>query len=832
VSPSRGYGSLLLMSLALLATGPLLGASGFGELLPRGVGFGSAGAQEPDPVGDERDRAVRLAREGRYEEALIILQRLYAASPEDLALRADFVAVLAWSGNDEEAMELGEHLPFRDVEPFVSEALARSARNIGRPEFARMLYADVLKRDPSRVESHIGYILSTLEAGDLSTAEVHLEQAFGRFPEHAEVLLAGGHVRRAAGRYIEAALLLRQAGDFGADPAEARRLEVLSLVEAGAVFLAVERMRASPGVFDPSDRGSVLGARASRGVQWSVAAPPSPDPALRFDAVDRAIARLDSALAVVDAADGFAHRQLRLDRVVALRERVRMQEVLDEVHALEEDGVEIPPYVQRMAGDAHLHLRNPKAAEIRYRAALAGWPGHPESQLGLFYSLLEQERHIEAGEVIARLATEQPERRTAEGLREELPNPDRLTAEIALLLGHAFAGDLGGAQTAFEELAGQAPMNLDIRQELASIYLWRGWPYRALDEYARILSLDPFHVGARVGRASAQLDLGDRPAARATLDTVVVLAAGNQHVQRTVERFRIQGLWEFSAEARGGRSTGGDLGTRDDMLATRLSTPPIGDRLRLFVGSRRSSAAYPDQRGAHDRVTAGAEVSTRGLRLSVEAGADRDGGERPGGAMQIDLRPGDRWSFGLRGTSYAEEVPLQATRELIDGWSVGAGVGLRASELRWWSADASLLEMSDGNRRWSGYSAFEQEVLRRPLGRLSGLVELYGAHNSLDDAPYFNPAKTLSGSLTAQWEWVLWRSYESAFTQRVRATGGHLTQSGFDNRLLYSAEYGHEWNLSDRISLDYGLHWGRPVFDGLRERRTSAHVNLTWRLPR
>jgi biofilm PGA synthesis protein PgaA len=820
------------MSLALLGTGPLLGASAFGELLPRGASLGLAGAQEPDPALDERDRAVRLAREGRYEEALVILHRLYTAAPGDLPLRADFVAVLAWSGHDEEAMELGEHLPFRDLEPFVSEALARSARNIGRPGFARLLYADVLERDPSRVESHIGYILSALEGGDLPAAEAHLEHTLDRFPEHAEVLLAGGHVRRAAGRHSEAALLLRKAGDLGADPAEARRLEVLSLVEAGAVFHAVDRMRASPTVFDASERGSVLGARASRGVQWSVAAPPSPDPALRFDAVDRAIARLDSALVVVDAADGFAHRQLRLDRIVAFRERVRMQDVLDEVHALEAEGVEIPPYVQRMAGDAHLHLRNPKAAESRYRVALAGWPGHPESQLGLFYALLEQERHVEAREVISLLAADQPERRTAEGLREELPNPDRLTAEIALRLGRAFAGDLDGAQRAFEELAGRAPMNLDIRQELASVYLWRGWPYRALDEYARILALDPFHVGARVGRASAQLDLGDRPAARATLDTVVVLAAGNQHVQRTAERFRIHGLWEFSVEARGGRSTGGDLGTRDDMLATRLSTPPIGDRLRLFVGSRRSSAAYPDQRGGHDRVTAGAELSTRGLRLTAAASADRDGSERPGGAMQVDLRPGDRWSFGLRGASYADEVPLQATRQLIDGWSVGAGVGLRASERRWWSADASLLEMSDGNRRWSGYSAFEQEVLRRPLGRLSGLVELYGARNSRDDAPYFNPSNTLSTSLTAQWEWVLWRSYESGLTQRVRATGGHLIQSGFDDRLLYSAEYGHEWNLSDRISLDYGLHWGRPVFDGLRERRTSAHANLTWRLPR
>jgi biofilm PGA synthesis protein PgaA len=822
----------LLVSSALLGADPVVGPfQKAGEVVGQPVATAAAGEAHRSPR-DDRDRAVRLAREGRFDEALPILRRLHREAPHNVPLRADLAAVLAWAGEDREALELGRDLPLAEVEAFVPEALGRSARNLGRTELAVSLYSAVLRQDEGRVESHIGLTLATLESGDVAGAEAHLGEARSRFPNHPELLMASGHVLRAGKRPLEAALLFRQAGDGGADPAEARRLEVLSLMDGGAVFLATERMREGWEVFDGGERGRVLAARGARAVQWSVATPPTPDPGIRFDAVDRALAQLDSALAVVDLADGFPHGQLRFDRIVALRERVRMGEVVAELEALERDGVEVPAYVQRVAGDAHLYLRNPREAEARYRAALVGWPGHPESQIGLFYALLEQERHSEAREIILDLVREQPERRTAEGLREALPNPDRLAAGIAKRLGQAFGADLRGAQEGLEELSGRAPLNLDIRQELVWIYRWRGWPRLAFEEQARILALDPHHVGGRIIRASALLDLGDRSAARATLDTLLVLAPENQHVQRAAESFRVRGLWELSTESRFGRSTGGDLGTRDHLLATQLTTPPMGDRLRLFARWRRSAASFPDLRGQHERVAAGALLQGRGISLSGEVSGDRRGLGRLGGGGNVDLGLGDRWSLSLQGNSYSHEVPHQAGPETIDGWTTGAGIGRRASDRRWWRVDAAYLEMSDGNRRWSGYSVLEQELSRRPMGRLSGILELYGARNSRVEAPYFNPSRILSGLTTAQWEWVVWRSYESSFTQRLRATGGHLWQEGFDHRTHYSGEYAHTWMLWERFDLNYGVHWGRPVFDGRRERRTSLHTDLTWRLPR
>lgn len=780
---------------------------------------------------EARDRAVLMARAGDYGPALETLDRLHRASPLHVPLKADLVTVLSWSGQDQAALELGEDLPFATLAHIVSEAVARSARNVGRPAYGAELYANVLTRDPSRVESWVGHILSILEWGDAAWAESEYRTARARFPDHPDILLAGAHVLRATGRPFEAALLLRQATERGADSDEAFRLEVLSLLEGGAVFLAVERMAEAPERLDAGERGRVLAARGSRAVQWSRA--PTLRHADRFEATDRALELIDSALVVVDPADGFPWGQLRFDRILALHDRARMEDVVAQVLELEAAGVELPPFVLLRAGDAYLQLRQPEQAEMRYRAALEGWGGYPaEAAIGLFHALVQLERQDEAREVVRRLLEQEPPARTAEGLREPLPNPDRLSAVIADNMGRAFANDLPGAQAGFEEYSARAPMNLDLRQERAAVHLWRGWPRSARDQYLRILALEPDHVGAGIGHASTELALDERGSARASLTTVLALAPENPQVRDAQESYRVDGLWELAAGGHAGRSSGGELGTRDDAITTRLTTPPLGDRVRLFAGLNRSYARYPDTNGLHERLEAGTDFRSRAVQLELRATADREELDRVGAGGRLELRPGDHWTLRLEGESRSNAVPLQAARLGTDGWRAEAGIGYRWSERRFWNLSATQLEMSDGNRRQSAYTGLEQELLRGPRNRFVGILEGYGATNSLEGAPYFNPSSFGSASVTGRWEMVLWRSYHRSITQRLSATGGRLFQEEFDDAFIYSAALAQEWVVSTRFRFDVGVEWGRPVYDNDRERRTAFHARLNWRLPR
>src|SRR5260370_115736 len=62
----------------------------------------------------------------------------------------------------------------------------------------------------------------------------------------------------------------------------------------------------------------------------------STDPTHRFDGTDAALARIDALLAALPPppAEAATRRQLRLDRLVALRDRVRMKEAAEEGAAL------------------------------------------------------------------------------------------------------------------------------------------------------------------------------------------------------------------------------------------------------------------------------------------------------------------------------------------------------------------------------------------------------------------------------------------------------------------------------------------------------------------
>ncbi len=790
--------------------------------------FGSVDVQQR---ADDRDRAVQLAREGEYDEALEILRRLHREAPEHFGIRGDLAAVLSWAGQDEEALEVGERLPFWELDPIVAEAVARSARNEGQPGIAVGIYRQVLPSHPDRVEMRIGLTMAYNEWGQLRAALAESEELRERFPGHAEVRMARGHVLFAAERWAEAALEFALAREQDPDHPEAPRREVEALEELGAHGLAQERVELRAGLFSLEERARVAAGHGSRLVEWASATPTGPTPTERFEAADRAIRALDAALARLPAEEGgFQRVRLRFDRAVALRERHRMAEVRAEVEALEAEGHELPPYVQRVAADAALYEGDVDEAVERYRVALAGWPDHPETRIGLFHALVEKRRFSEAKTLLEEDLARQPERRWIEGTDQSLANPDRLSAIVAWHLGLAFSGDLPGAQEGLESHLSRAPMNVSLRQELATVYLWRGWPRRAMEEYRRLLTVDPEHVGARVGRVAAHRELGERGRALATLDTLWTLAPENEHVRREARATRIDGAWELSADVGAGRSTGGELGTRDHTLTTRILSAPVAHHLRFTAASHRSDAEYEAGTGMHDRVSAGIDLRVRWLHLQVEASDHRQGESRMGAEGRAELYLGDRLSLRARGQSHSVDVPLQATLQDVRGWEVGGGFTWRSHERRYWILDGGVLEMTDGNRRWSVYSGLEQSLVHGAVHRLAVRPEFYGANHARSDVPYFSPSRMGNANLSLLWEWTPWETRESSMTQRIMGTGGTVSQTGESLEPFAGGAVEHEWGLTRRFDLRYGVTFGLPVYDGTRERRTAGHAGFTWRV--
>ncbi|MDZ7778448.1 MAG: poly-beta-1,6 N-acetyl-D-glucosamine export porin PgaA [Gemmatimonadota bacterium] len=788
----------------------------------------------PSAQNPERNRAVELARDGDFDEALRILRRLHREMPSDTGVRADLAAALSWAGLDEEAFDLGADLPFAELPAIIAESVARSARNLRYPDFAAGLYRGVIGRDGGRVESQIGFTLALAEGGNVDRALQRLDTLLAFQSEDPDVTLAAGHVYMAAERWLEAALAYRRALDAGADRGQATRNEARALREAGASLLAVERMRAAPEAFPDELHADLLAGEAARWAEWASVVPERPQPQFRFDPADRALTKLDRTMAELSALDSAAAapslQRVRADKLVALYQRDRMAELMDEVQIIEEGGGTLRPYAQRLAADAALALGWVDESIRRYRAALAGWPDDPGTTLGLFWALVEARRFSEADQLLASFLEGQPEFFQVEGTGEAVPNPDRLPMAIARHLGWAFAGRLTDAHDGLASLHRQAPMNAELRQELASVLRWRGWPRRADVLYRRTLTVDPERTGARVGRIDAALDMDERARARAIADSLLRTTPGDERVQRAARRVDVTGSWTLSSRYEAGRSTGGERGTRDRALVTRLTSPPVGDRARLFVGSRRTDARFPEGLGVHDRLLAGVQVRSSALALELEGHIAREGELRPGAAARIELR-GDHWRFGLSGDSRTTEIPLRAARAAIDGWTVGASVGRRAHEGREWIFEAGYLELQDGNRRPSVRAAIEEQFHRTHAHRLAFRVDAGGSTSSRTDAPYFNPSRFLSGTGTLLWDWTWLERRTRSYSQRLSIGGGAVAQEGFGTRAVASIALNHTWEASDRFEVSYGVSWASRAFDGIRERRVAGQVGLVWRIP-
>ena len=85
-------------------------------------------------------------------------------------------------------------------------------------------------------------------------------------------------------------------------------------------------------------------------------------------------------------------------------------------------------------------------------------------------------------------------------------NENRIRAEILAGIADADANQLEAAQARFEQLLSEAANNVELRQELAQIYQWRGWLDRSLEAYRQVLTNDDKLLAARVGYVNAQID--------------------------------------------------------------------------------------------------------------------------------------------------------------------------------------------------------------------------------------------------------------------------------------------------------------------------------------
>ena len=778
----------------------------FGFFLTFAAGNGPAPAAA-QTITEQREASVRKFRAGHTEEALGELRAMLAAGREDGFVAMDLETLLQQDGKPQEAVTVFETAARPDPPSYALLAATRAYRDLRRFDDAARLAREGLRRFPAEPIWPLTLSLAASDAGRPEDAFAALRLPAAANAPRVEWLLAEAYAWRKAGDPFQALRAYTDALKLAPADPEARTEAGRILLELGAPYGAVEIAGANPPATD--DQAAAL-------VRWGQQLR-SDDPDRRFEGTDAALARLDARLAALRAPpeDAAERRQLRLNHMVALRDRVRMEEAKSEGDALRAEAP-LPPYADAAYADALLYLRKPEAARDAYRRVLAATPKDVAARYGVFYASVDLEDFTTAYATIDALVADEPVWRTYRDDPTRYDNPDRAYAEVTAARARLYGNQLAEAWARITRLADAAPADANTRLALSQIAAARGWPHRATAEAEIAVSLAPRELASRsaaVETATTNHRFGD---AQRLLGELQAQYPEDGEVRRLARDLDAQQRWLLDVNIAPSSSQGGGTNASGRALTqeSRLMSPPIADNWRLFAGEDFANARPAEGYVYRGRAVAGVEWRDRDLTATAYPTRSWGTMERGGGGATADWLATDQLHVAAVAEWFTWETPLRALLHDITADEYAAKATYRWHESRSVVASFAYLPFSDGNRRESGGLTYKERLVNLPGFDVTGLGELYASRNSRNDAPYYNPGHDLSLTAGFLIEHVLWRRYDDSLLQALTVDGGLYSERGFDDTWIGTVKYDHRWRFDPLTELRYGGMVTRRVYDG------------------
>jgi len=679
----------------------------------------------------------------------------------------------------------------------------------GRHLEAEEGFDTILTRNAASDRARIARLYCLAALGKFDQAQGEIDRLKTRRAGDTELCYAQAHLFEKQGRFWDAVQVYDRMQESDPNNATVRRLRLRALADMGATSVAAREAARDLPSDSQMQSALQLDAIADR-IRWE-----------EFDraADDQSASREDPR---------FAY-----DHIVALNRAERHRETIAAYEELlaSRKGHVPPAWVRLAAADAYAAEEQPLRALEIYDGILSEQPALKEARLGRFYLLQTLRRWKEADASLKALEADTPDKVTIDGV--ERPHPDRY--ELALIRAWYLAaqGRLAESEDAFETLHAQAPANMDARNGLAHIYLWRGWPRRALPTFNIIDTLDPSYQPSKTGRVAALERLAEKEAARETAAALVTKRPNNPHIRNTWRSLVVDQMKEWRTEAYGQRE---DDDSYDTRIRTEISSP-LGLKTRmlgylLWRGTWYDGTSGEDDTSAYfRRVGVGLDhIVDADWRLRPAVSVNYNDGREPGASLRVDYTPTDRWLFGVFGDSFSTDVARRARAADIEASLVGADVTWRQSEWRQAGVGYTRSFFSDDNERDEIFMGYQQNLWVSGDWRMRIFLDGYATWNSKgDETVYFNPEQAWGGSVTHMTEQTLWDLYRKSFVHRLYVSAGISRQQGFDSDWAGSLRYEQHHAFSDRHVLQAGIAWGRNVYDGEAVYDISLDVEYQWR---
>lgn len=782
------------------------------------------------------DSLIRQARTGDYAPALNVLRQL-PAERQTSGQVSDHLLIASWAQQDDEVLKVYETQGRqRQLTTQALATVARTYRNQQRWQSAEALYRQALSRAPNDPDLQLGLVLTLADGDKTAEAVQRARTLVAARPDDAQRRMALGYALSRAGATFDALFEFDQAFIRAGNQPDVVREYLSALQQARLPEPALRLSARHPGLLDPVTQRRLEGDLAAERVRLAEFA--SRSESERYVVADRALEDYDRLLATWTP-DPSAHDDVvrwRIDRLGALKARVRTAEVIREYEVLQSQGVQLPTYAQRWVAASYLDQRQPEKATPLYRQALVAPDADPShhvaDSMALFYALLENDQVNEARAVADTLASTQKPRVELKGLPVGNPNDAWMDAQQLAAQADTYGADLPASEKSLENLVRQAPGNIGLRLAQAQMFRARDWPRRSEYALKETEVQAPRDIGLEVAQGHNALELQEWRQLDALTDDVVARTPENQQVQRLKRLREVHDMAELRVEAYTGKSHGGGAvsGSRDWGIETLLYSPPIDEDWRVFGGIGYATADFEEGTGQHRWQRLGVERRTRDMTLEAEVSNHSYGsGSKQGARLAIARDINDHWQYGGSLDYLSASTPLRALNADITANGGSAFVRWRANESREWRLALSPSHFSDGNDRVEALLTGREGVYSAPGVQVDLGLEVGASRNSKEDTPYFNPRSDFSVLPTVNVNHVLYHRYETQWSQQFQVGAGTYSQRDYSTGAVGLVSYGQRYRWNDVLDTGANLSWINRPYDGERESDVRLIVDLTYR---
>lgn len=681
---------------------------------------------------------------------------------------------------------------------------------------AKTIFDAVLKNHPGQFRARIGSAYCLVDQGSAPDALTLLDSMAREKPENLEILYAMAYAHEQTNNFLAAIRIYERMLVLSPNNPTVEHFRARAYSDMGASSYALALAKAH----FPEDHGVI-----SR---------------IKNDAADSRIRWQEPAVAdamLRPLTPAAAKNRATYDRIIALTQDDRFAEAVALYESLPDEGEVLPAWVLEAVAGAYLYLEQPETALRLYDAALSVNPSSMSARKGKLSVLQELRRWKPAQGLLNEIDAATP---TYAGTgRRRRYNPDKLDMAITRGWAMAYENRLQAADAYFRELRETAPGNLEIRNALAHIHLWRGWPRRALEGFEIIDSMDPAFFPSKTGRISALNTLGFKTEARKQAADLLKQYPRKKSFNQLARELDVEQFNENRFSFSFSREDDGAT----DILVENTTSAPLGLNTRIygFMRWRRTWDDDPDETATalgDDQATYFRRIGTgidhifnSNWRAIQEFSADYESGEEFGARSQVIWSPDDQWQLSTMVDTFSTDVAKRARAAGVSAKKAETQLTFRQSEWRQCGLSISRQFFSDDNDRDELLMGYEQNLFVRNDWRMRIYLNLYGVRNSEWDNPdisYFNPETAIGTAVTHMIEQTVQDIYHHGFIHRLYLTAGTYDQSGYSCGAVGSMRYEQEYAFSDTNNLLWGASLAQNLYDG--DPVGSISLDLAWTL--